>query len=426
MIFITILLICLILLGVPIAFALGVCSVLFIIFSDIPLSFIAHQMVITNEQGFSMLAIPFFVFVGELMNQGEITDRIFSFCKSLVGHIRGGLAYVNILDSMIFAGMSGSAVADVSGLGMIEYEVMVKNKYDPEFSAALTGATAVIGPIIPPSIPMVIFGVMAQVSIARLFIGGFFPGVLLGLSMMAMVYFYAGARKYPKETRASIRQILKEFYRTFLALLLPVFMLLGISLGVTSVTEAGIIADIYALILSGFIYQTLTVSKLIDIFRRTFDITARIMFIILTASVFGWIVTHEQMITPALDWIKEIGVSPWVVLLLFNILLLILGCVMESIAIMLIVGPFIIPVVSSMGISLVHFGVVMVLNLMIGLMTPPFGLLIFLLQDITGLSAKKIIMASIPFIVIMIGVLLLVTYFPFLTTWLPNLIFGVE
>jgi len=244
--------------------------------------------------------------------------------------------------------------------------------------------------------------------------------------MMAMVYFYAGARKYPKETRASIRQILKEFYRTFLALLLPVFMLLGISLGVTSVTEAGIIADIYALILSGFIYQTLTVSKLIDIFRRTFDITARIMFIILTASVFGWIVTHEQMITPALDWIKEIGVSPWVVLLLFNILLLILGCVMESIAIMLIVGPFIIPVVSSMGISLVHFGVVMVLNLMIGLMTPPFGLLIFLLQDITGLSAKKIIMASIPFIVIMIGVLLLVTYFPFLTTWLPNLIFGVE
>jgi tripartite ATP-independent transporter DctM subunit len=413
----------LIIIGAPIAIALGGSSALWVYLSEaVPDFTILHRMV-NGVDSFPLLAIPFFILAGNLMNVAGLTNQIFNFAKAVVGWLPGGLGHVNIGASIIFAGMSGAAVADAGGLGTIEIKAMSDAGYDLDFSVAVTAASSTIGPIIPPSLPMVIYGVMASASIGRLFIAGFIPGLLMGLSLSILVGYYALKRNYPRDAKFSIKQLGVSFIQGLPALVTPIIIIGGIAFGIFTPTEAAIAAVVYALFL-GFIYRTLNFKKLVAISLETAETTAVILLIVAGASIFAWVLTANQVTEQFAALVLGITNNKFLLLLVINILLLIVGCFMETIAAITILTPVLLPVAMQLGIDPIHFGVIMVLNLMIGLLTPPVGMVLFVLTRVAKVSFERAAKATFPFLLPLLIVLFLITYFEPLCMWLPGVLFA--
>jgi len=413
--------------GFPVPYAIGLTSLAVLIYErgilGIPYEMIT-QRIIYGVNNFTLLAIPFFLLAGKLMNTGGITKRIFKFANTIIGYLPGGLGHANIVASIIFAGMSGSAVADAAGLGTIEVQAMLDEGYDREFSAAVTAASSTIGPIIPPSIPMVMYGVMGDVSIAALLVAGIVPGLLMGLCMMIMVYYYAIKRGYPRRPFPKIREVLQSFYEAFWPLLTPVILIGGILLGVFTATEAAAVASLYAFILSVFIYRELKIKDVMGIVYETVKETSLILFIVANASLYGWLLIKTQMPMMFMEQIFNISKNPLIILFILNLFWLIVGCFMETNAAITILTPIMMPLARAIGINPVHLGVVMVLNLMIGLLTPPIGMCLYAVARVAKISFDKMVKAVAPFYISLFVALILVTIFPQISLWLPNLLLG--
>lgn len=409
---------------IPIAFSLLLSSGFYFIFlADISIVVLVHRMSASLES-FTFIAIPLFILAAEFMNRGFITKVLFDFANVCVGHIRGGLGHVNVLVSMIFAGMSGSEVADVAGLGRIEMKAMSEKGYDLPFSAAITGASAMIGPIIPPSILMIVYGGIASQSVGRLFIGGIIPGILMGLSLMFAVYLVSRSRNYYKSPFPGFKILFLSFLKAFPSLLLPVIIIGGIIGGLFTPTEAGVMAVMYSFVLTFLIYRSLQFKEILPVLYEVASITATTMIIVAAAAVFGWAITLENIPTLIRDFIFNFTDKRWVVLLLINLILLIQGCFFSVTSILLIMTPILIPLANWYGIDLIHLGVVMVLNLCIGFFTPPIGVGLFILSEATDLPIEEISKAMIPFYIPIIIVLILITYLPELVLFLPRLLMG--
>ncbi|HBT49758.1 MAG TPA: ABC transporter permease [Caldanaerobacter subterraneus] len=413
--------------GFPVPYAIGLTSLAVLIYErgmlGIPYEIIA-QRIIYGVNNFTLLAIPFFLLAGKLMNTGGITKRIFKFANTIIGYLPGGLGHANIVASIIFAGMSGSAVADAAGLGTIEVQAMSDEGYDKEFSAAVTAASSTIGPIIPPSIPLVMYGVMGDVSIAALLVAGIVPGLLMGLCMMIIVYYYAIKRGYPRRPFPKIKEVLQSFYEAFWPLLTPVILIGGILLGIFTATEAAAVASLYAFILSVFIYRELKIKDIMEIVYDTVKETALILFIVANASLYGWLLIKAQIPMMFIEQIFKISQNPLVILFILNLFLLIVGCFMETNAAITILTPIMMPLARAIGINPVHLGVVMVLNLMIGLLTPPIGMSLYAVARVARVSFDKMVRAVAPFYIPLLVSLILVTIFPQISLWLPNLLLG--
>lgn len=413
--------------GFPVPYAIGLTSLAVLIYErgmlGIPYEIIA-QRIIYGVNNFTLLAIPFFLLAGKLMNTGGITKRIFKFANTIIGYLPGGLGHANIVASIIFAGMSGSAVADAAGLGTIEVQAMIDEGYDKEFSAAVTAASSTIGPIVPPSIPLVMYGVMGDVSIAALLVAGIVPGLLMGLCMMIIVYYYAIKRGYPRRPFPKIKEVLQSFYEAFWPLLTPVILIGGILLGIFTATEAAAVASLYAFILSVFIYRELKIKDIMEIVYDTVKETALILFIVANASLYGWLLIKTQMPMMFIEQIFKISQNPLVILFILNLFLLIVGCFMETNAAIAILTPIMMPLARAIGINPVHLGVVMVLNLMIGLLTPPIGMSLYAVARVARVSFDKMVRAVAPFYIPLLVSLILVTIFPQISLWLPNLLLG--
>lgn len=412
-------------LRVPIAFSLALSSFAYILYSGLPPVLLMHNMV-NGMDSFPLLAIPFFILAGALMNSAGITARIFGFARAIVGWLHGGLGHVNVGASIIFAGMSGAAVADAGGLGAIEIKAMREAGYDDDFSVGVTAASSTIGPIIPPSLPLVIFGVMASVSIGKLFVAGIVPGLLMALSLSAMIWWMSRKRDYPRDVSFSPSVIATRFKAAFLPLMTPVIIVGGIVSGAFTPTEAAIGAAAYALILGTIVYRTLSVRKLAVISLETIETTAAIMMIVGAASVFAWILTANQVAAQFAEFVLSFTDSKAVVLLLIMAVVLVVGLFMETIAAISILVPVLMPVAAQFGIDPVHLGIIVILNLMLGLLTPPVGMVLFVLSRVSKVPFEQCVRATLPFIVPLLGVLLLLTFVPSLVLWLPNLLYGAQ
>lgn len=407
-------------LGMPVVFSLMISSLVYLLLAGIDPR-IVIQKIVMGPDSFVLLAVPFFILAAQIMNSTGITRRIFRFASTIVGHFPGGLAHVNIVDSMIFAGMSGSAIADASGAGLMEIEAMVSQGYEKSYATAVSAASSTIGPIIPPSIPMVIYAVIAEASVGKLFLGGVIPGILMGLSMMVITYFIAKKRGFYKDRGATLKEFFDAFREAFLAMLTVVILLGGIYTGIFTPTEAAAIAALYALFLGCFVYRELGLRDVFQIFSRIVISCGFITFIISTSAIFSWIIAREQVPQRLAEVMLSLTTSKPLILLIMNILFLILGMLMDTNAIMLIFLPIVLPVVKSVGIDLVHFGVVVILNLMIGLLTPPFGMLLLLLNGLTKVPIEDILREVFPYIMVLVFVLFLITYWEGLVMFLPNL-----
>jgi len=406
--------------GLPIVFVLGLTGMTYIIIQDSSLLLVPQRMFVQIDS-FVLMAVPLFLLAGNLLSEGGFTVRILRFCKAFVGHVRGGLGYVNVLASMLFAGISGSALADVFGLGSIEIPMMVKDGYDKDFAAAVTASSSIIGPIIPPSIAFVVFGAIANVSIAALLLGGILPGILLGIALMAIVGWISKIRNYPKsEVRATWKEIFYATKESVLAIIAPIIIIGGILSGIFTPTEAAVIADVYALIIALFIYKEIKFSDLPRIFLKSAIATAACFLIISTAGIFGWMLAAEEIPIKVMIFIQSISSNPINILLLINFLLLFIGTWMDLTATLIVLTPVLLPVAISIGMNPVHFGVMMILNLEIGHITPPMGLCLFGAATVSKLPVEKVIKALIPFIIACIFVLFLVTYIPDLVLLIPN------
>jgi len=411
-------------LGMPIAFCLGTSSlVYFLAVGNIPLHGIAQKMIYAGDN-FLLLAIPLFILAAHVMNATGSTERIFAFANSLVRHITGGLAHVNVLSNMIFAGMSGSALADMAGLGVLQIEAMTKSGYDRDFSVALSASAATIGPIIPPSIPFVIYCWISGASVGEMFLAGFLPGVLMGVLMMIVSYFLAKRRNYPKFPRASLGEVGRSLYHGILPLMAPVIILGGMYTGAFTPTEAAMVATIYAIALGALVFRGFAWPQFSVLCLRVLKDTAVAMYILATATAFNWILTREQIPAKIGEYTFQLTQNPYLLLLIINVFLLILGCLMENTAILIIFTPILLPIVTQFGMSSVHFGVVLVLNVMIGTLTPPFGIVLYMASAVSKLSVERISIALIPYIAILIVNLMLVTYIPPIAMTLPNLFTG--
>ena len=417
------LLLLLIALGVPVAISLAASSAIFLLIEGrVPEVVVIHRMV-NGVDSFPLLAIPFFILAGNLMNSSGITERIFDFAKAIFGWMRGGLGHVNVGASVIFAGMSGAAVADAGGLGAIEIKAMRDAKYDPGFAVGITAASSTIGPIIPPSLPMVIYGVNANASIGQLFAAGFIPGILMALALMAMIAVYARRRGYPVDQPFRLGALGTSFMRAALSLMTPVIIVGGILTGAFTPTEAAIAACVWALFLGLVVYRTLTLRRFLRVSFDTIEPTAVVLFIVAAATIFAWVLTSNRAPEHFAALILTVSENPWIVLLLINLILLVVGCFMETVAAITILTPVLLPIAMKMGVDPVHFGVIMVLNLMIGLLTPPIGMVLYVLSRVSGVPFERCVSATAPFLVPLFLVLALVTFFPAVTMWLPTLIY---
>jgi len=410
-----------IMLGIPIGFSIGLTSLVTLLIIDkANLMPSLAQSMYAQATSYPLLAIPFFILAGTLMNTGGITDRVFRFAKCLVGHLHGGLGHVNVVASMLFAGMSGSAVADAAGLGKVEIKAMIDAGYDRRFSAGITAASSTIGPVIPPSIPFVIYGAITGVSVGSLFLGGFLPGVGMGLALMVSVAILSRRRGYPKDRFPNIRVILMAAKDGLPALGAPVIIIGGIISGLFTPTEAAVIASAYSLFI-GVLLGEIVWANIGAIFYEAFVQTIKIMFIIVTAAMFGWLLVYLRGPDQILHLFTSFTSNPKLILIMIILLLLILGCFMESIAIILTVVPMFAPLVDKMGLDPVHFGVIVVLSLMIGLITPPVGMSIFAVSAISGLPPESVIREMTPYILALMCLLLLVAFWPSFTLFIPNL-----
>lgn len=409
--------------GVPVALALAGSSLLFVLITgQVPDLVVIHRMV-NGVDSFPLLAVPFFILAGSLMNAVGITDRIFGFAIACVGWMHGGLGHVNVGASVIFAGMSGAAVADAGGLGIIEIKAMRDAGYDADFSVGVTAASSTIGPIIPPSLPMVIYGVMASTSIGQLFAAGFIPGLLMAGALMLMVGWFAHKRNYPRDAAFSGSVLWRTFKRAFMSLMTPIIIVGGILTGAFTPTEAAAAAVAWALFLGLVWYRTLNFRRFVRVSAETIETTAIIMLIVAGASIFAWILTSNRVTEHFVGLITGFTANPLLVLLIFNVILFVVGFFMETIAAITILVPVMLPVITQVGIDPVHFGVVMVLNLMIGLLTPPVGMVLYVLSRVSGVSFERCTQATLPFLIPLVGVLLLITFIPGFSLWLPNLIY---
>jgi tripartite ATP-independent transporter DctM subunit len=406
--------------GVPVFIALAGSSLLYTHFiAGIPDFVILHRMV-GGIDSFPLLAVPFFILAGNLMNSAGITNRIYDFAVAVAGWMRGGLAHVNIIGSVIFAGMSGTAIADAAGLGTIEIKAMKDHGYSTEFSVGVTAASATLGPIIPPSLPFVIYGMMANVSIGALFLGGFIPGAVMTIFMMLYVTYCA--RKYGMGRDQAFNW--KVLGVTFLAalppLLTPAIIMGGMTFGWFTPTEAAIAACAWAMILGVFLYRSLTFKQFYKVTMDTIETTAGVLLIVAAASLFGWVLTTTRLTEYAAEWLLSYTNNRYVILLLINVLLLVVGCFLEPIASISILVPVLMPVITKVGIDPVHFGVVMTLNLMIGLLHPPLGMVLFVLARISKMSIERTTMAILPWLIPLLASLIAITLIPELTLWLPR------
>ena len=416
----------LILLRVPISIAIGVAALVTFVTSDFSTNLqIIPQQMLEGVNKASLTAVPFFIMAGNLMNVTGVTERIFAFANALVGHLRAGLAQVNILSSMIFAGISGAAVADCAGLGAIEIKAMRERGYKPDFAAAITVASSVIGPLIPPSIGLVLYAFLAQQSIERMFLAGLIPGIVVGLALMTYVRIIAQFRDFPTQPRATAKEVAGTAKHGFLALLAPAIILGSIMFGFVTATEAGVLACLYCIIL-GVWYRELTMEKFFQALTDSAMMTAVIMIIISFSIAMGWLLAIDQTPQKMAEAIFALTESKNIFLALLLVFIILVGCVVEGVPAKLILVQTLLPVIDAYGIDRVHFGIIMQLGLLIGIATPPMGIGLYIVAEVGRVRFEKVTMAVLPMLVPLIAVLVLLTYVPQIATFLPNFILGPD
>ncbi len=407
--------------GAPIALSMIVAAIAYLAVTGQDLGLASEQALQGLFTSFILLAVPLFIVAANIMNAGTISDRLLNFCVALVGRFRGGLGHVNVVASLIFSGMSGSAIADAAGIGKIIIQMMTKDgRYSPGYAAAITAASATIGPIIPPSIPMVLYALVSDSSIGYLFLGGIVPGLLMGTVLMAMNARIASRRGMAIEEPVPLSRLPGLTLNAFPALLMPVILLTGIYGGVTTPTEAAAVAAFYALLLAGLFYRALSLRALYQIFSASARSSAAVGLVIGGALIFNFIVASENIPNAMAAALKGVELSPVLFLLMVNLLFLVVGCVLDATTILLVIVPLFIPTCRELGIDLVHFGVVVVVNAMIGLITPPYGVLLFVINATTGIPLKSIIREILPFLAVLIAALLAITFLPELVLFLPK------
>jgi tripartite ATP-independent transporter DctM subunit len=411
------------LLGLPVGHAMIAGSILYLYAKGLDMGTAAEQLLNGMYTSYVLLAIPLFILAAEFMNSGSIMDRLLRFCNALVGRFRGGLAQVNVLQSIVFASMSGSALADAAGSGKIMQTLMTRDgRYTASFAAALTAASSVIGPLIPPSIPLVLYALVSDTSIGFLFLAGVVPGVLAGLAQMGLIAHTAKRRNFPVEARVPLRELPRVTREAFPALMMPVILLGCLYSGITTPTEAAAAAAAYALLISALLYRSISWGDIYQSLARSARITISIGMLIAGALVFNYVVTAENIPKALAAFLKGYELSPVAFLLVVNVLLLALGCFLEGTTILLVIVPVLLPTAQALGIDPVHFGVVAVMNIMIGLITPPYGLLLFMMVKIAEVSLRDLVREVIPFLAVMIGALALITFIPDLVLFLPRLL----
>jgi tripartite ATP-independent transporter DctM subunit len=410
--------------GLPVAYSLLVPALIYLFNQHVPLFLIVQKMA-NGVESFPLLAVPFFIAAGELMNTGGVTRRLVNLASTVVGHITGGLAHVTVVANMIMAGMSGSAIADAAGTGRVLIPAMEQEKFSKPFAAAIVSAAGTIGPIIPPSIPFVLFGFIASTSVGRLFLGGIVPGILMGLFLMVTAYIVSKKRNYPRHPRATLVQFWAALKESSWALVMPLLILGGILSGVFTPTEAAGIAALYGLFVGFFIYKEIKVQDLLPIATRVVRSTATVLFIVAAASVLQYIFTRELVGEALLDLFMPFVQRPYLALFLINILFLALGCIMETTALLLLFTPIFLPLIDKLGVDRVHFGVFYVLNLMIGTLTPPVGTVMYVILNISKISMMEFTKEIWPMLIALTAVLFLITYYPPFVLYIPNLFMGV-
>lgn len=409
-------------LGLPMGLAMICGSVLYLVMRGQDMGIVAEQFLNGMYSNYIMLAVPLFILAAEIMNSGTLSERLLKWCDALVGRFRGGLAQVNVLQSIVFAGMSGSAVADAAGSGkMMQFMMTKDNKYTPSYAAALTAVTAVIGPIIPPSIPMVLYALVADTSIGYLFLGGVVPGLLMAGFMMVLIAITARVKNFPVEPPVPLRKLPRMTWEALPVLMMPVVLMYGIYGGVTTPTEAAAVAAAYALLVSVVIYRSVKAGDLYRSVLASAKTTASIGMLIAGALVFNYVVTVENIPRTISAILISWDLDAITFLIIVNIILLVLGCVLEGTTILLVIVPVLIPTAQALGIDMVHFGVVAVVNIMLGLITPPYGLLLFIMTRISGSPMRAIIGDVMPFLWVLIGALMLFTFVPETVLWLPKM-----
>ncbi|MEY4285645.1 MAG: Sialic acid transporter permease protein SiaT [Pseudomonadota bacterium] len=452
--------------GVPVAIAMAGSALIYLLIQDSTPPFVVIHRMVSGIDSFPLLAVPFFILAGNLMNNAGITNRIYNFALALVGWMRGGLGHVNVVGSVVFAGMSGAAIADAAGLGTIEIKAMKDHGYSTEFAVGVTAASATLGPIIPPSLPFVIYAMMSNVSVGALFMAGILPGGLMALLMMLTVAYYAHKNKWGADTPFVWKTVLGALgemavvmawptaiyflvteweyqaqltvavglvvlfaadrifkFQAVLPIMTPVLLIGGMTTGVFTPTEGAIAACIWAMVLGLVWYRTLSFKRLVRVCLDTVEATATIMFIVAAASIFGWMLTATGVTTAISAWVLDFTREPWVFLLLANLLMLFVGCFLEPTAAITILVPILVPICQQLGIDLVHFGLIMVLNLMIGLLHPPMGMVLFVLARISKLSVERTTVAILPWLIPLLGSLIIITYVPSLFMWLPKMFY---
>jgi tripartite ATP-independent transporter DctM subunit len=421
------LLIVLFLVGIPVCASIGLtCLAVLWLENDlmsIPITLLPLKMM-HGVNNFPLLAVPFFILAANVMNKGSVTSRIFGFANSLVGHLRGGLGHVNVLASMIFAGMSGTAVADAAGLGALEIRAMRDQGYPIKYSTGITGASSVIGPIIPPSVAMVIYGWLSDVSVGGLFIGGLIPGVILGIALMTMTVVLSYRVTMPLKPRAAFGEIAGLSKKAFLSLMTPLIIVGGIWSGIFTPTESGAVASIYAIFLGMVIYRDVGWKDLLDIFRSTVEFTAIILFIISVAGLYGWLLVRLQIPMMLAEGIVHVTTNASILLIMLMLFFLVVGCFMSVIESVLIFTPIMAPMVKVVGVDPLFFGVMMVISLSVGVITPPFGNVIYVLVRITNQTFEEVVWSLVPFLIPILLTILVLIMFPELVTYLPNMLIG--
>jgi C4-dicarboxylate transporter, DctM subunit len=413
-------------LGLPIGLSMIAGSILYLFMSGLDMGIAAEQLLNRMYSNYIILAVPLFILAAEFMNTGSLSDRLLAWCNAVVGRFRGGLAQVNVLQSMVFAGMSGSAIADAAGTGKMIYSLMTRDgKYPASFAAALTASSAVIGPIIPPSIPMVLYALVSDASIGYLFLAGIVPGAIMGVSLAIIVYIKARTNDFPVEDPVPLRELPRITWTSLPALMMPVVLLFCIYSGITTPTEAAAVAAAYALIISIVLYRSISLKSLYQSLVTSSKTTVSIGMLIAGALVLNYVVTVENIPATLSVLLTEWNLDPITFLIFVNVVLLLLGCMLEGTAIILIIVPVLVPSAAALGIDLVHFGVVVVINVMIGLITPPYGMLLFVMQSISRAKLRHIVGDTLPFLGALLAALILFTFVPDTVLWLPRM-FGYQ
>ncbi|MDD1794986.1 TRAP transporter large permease [Enterovibrio sp. ZSDZ42] len=408
--------------GTPVSFSMIIGAIVYLAVSGQDLALAGEQIIQGFYNSFILLAVPLFIAAANIMNAGSITDRLLQFCVAMVGHFRGGLGHVNIVSSLIFSGMSGSAVADAAGVGRVIINMMTKDgRYPPAYAAAITAASATIGPIIPPSIPMVIYALVSDTSIGYLFIAGLVPGLLMGVVLMGMNTYMATKMNIVKEPRTPVKDIPRITFRALPTLLMPAILLFGIYGGVTTPTEAAAVAAAYALLLAAVVYRSISLKQLYAALKESAYSSASVGLVIGSALIFNYIIATENVPTAIAELINQADLSPLAFLLLVNLIYLLLGFLLDATTVILVIVPLFIPACRELGIDLVHFGVITIVNLMIGLITPPYGVLLFVINGTTKIPLAGIIKQVIPFIFVLLGALMIMILTPDVVLYVPRL-----